>query len=650
MKAIAMRPRKRGVASITIRLGAALVAGLPFLGDLLADAAGLQGLGGRVEAACAQVPQIATGLNYKTLGSNKLYMVPETPPGWKASDSRPALVFFYGGSWAKRCWVGDSMHTRYMRDDLGMVVFRVDYRLLGQGGQDSIWRDGRSAIRFVRKNAKDWGVDPNRIVAMGSSAGAEIAFASAMYQDRDEPNEDRSISAVPNAVLGMVPALSGSDLPGLTDAMPPTLMMCGATDDFWYTGNNAASSWHYAARQWNAEVKLKVFAGDGHGFPYTPAGIDSVHRWSKSFLESYALLGNRASTAAGYRVRITSPSAGKAVANGQVKLTAQAVDSTGGMAVQAKSVEFFADTATTPIAVDNEAPFEATVNLSEDYHKVFARAVFASGEKKRSSKVGFIVGSAAVPAVIGVKKAGQPGPSDMALADYLKQKGYKTSYVDLSLSGGPVAHAALFLMTNNINNVPFFKYLNIPFINSWGRSFYGSGMVSDSVLAFGGMDTLNIFAKAAGHPSVGGKSGKVAVQTGSFTTVRVPASAFKLAHIPGDTDKVVMAAWEAGSWLPAAYTAASYPAASRRMLYYSVDVNKMNATGKALFDSALYWLTGSEARLPVTSRLRLAREGFAADGNGKVTAPGSARLRIRSARGAAPVRADGRDLVPVFPR
>jgi acetyl esterase/lipase len=67
--------------------------------------------------------------------------------------------------------------------------------------------DAKSAIRWVRKNAGRLGIDLNRIVASGGSAGGHLAACTALVPGLDAPGEDTSVSAVPNVAVLFNPAL-----------------------------------------------------------------------------------------------------------------------------------------------------------------------------------------------------------------------------------------------------------------------------------------------------------------------------------------------------------------------------------------------------------------------------------------------------------
>ena len=72
--------------------------------------------------------------------------------------------------------------------------------------------DTKSAIRFVRTNAGRLGVDPQRIVATGTSGGGDLALQSFLNRTFEDPQDDRSISPRPNALVLYCPAFDGIDI------------------------------------------------------------------------------------------------------------------------------------------------------------------------------------------------------------------------------------------------------------------------------------------------------------------------------------------------------------------------------------------------------------------------------------------------------
>jgi len=97
----------------------------------------------------------------------------------------PAMVDIHGG-W----WFGGDAATRpegvggwqvFMRH--GLAIFSVKYRLGTAGGFPENIRDCRNAIRFIRKNARRFNVDPNRIAICGGSAGGHLSLMVAMVPE-----------------------------------------------------------------------------------------------------------------------------------------------------------------------------------------------------------------------------------------------------------------------------------------------------------------------------------------------------------------------------------------------------------------------------------------------------------------------------------
>lgn len=100
----------------------------------------------------------------------------------KAAKPVPAMVDIHGGWWC----AGDAA-TRpegvggwqvFMRH--GLAIFSIKYRLGTKGGFPQNIRDCRNAIRFIRKNAARFNVDPSRIDVCGGSAGGHLSLMVAM--------------------------------------------------------------------------------------------------------------------------------------------------------------------------------------------------------------------------------------------------------------------------------------------------------------------------------------------------------------------------------------------------------------------------------------------------------------------------------------
>jgi acetyl esterase/lipase len=154
---------------------------------------------------------------YKTVNGVQLKLWVFTPKNHQTTNCLPAIVFFFGGGWNSGSPEQFEEQCRYLAGR-GMVAITADYRVRTRQNVKPIQcvADARSAIRWVRANATKLGVDPNRIAAGGGSAGGHLAAATAFITEFDEPTEDKSISATPNALVLFNPALVLAPLAGYT--------------------------------------------------------------------------------------------------------------------------------------------------------------------------------------------------------------------------------------------------------------------------------------------------------------------------------------------------------------------------------------------------------------------------------------------------
>lgn len=145
---------------------------------------------------------------YKTVGDVELKLWVFEPERHNPGDNRPAAVFFFGGGWKSGNPGQFEQHCRYLASH-GMVAMTADYRVRQRHDTlaDKCVSDAKSAIRWIRQHAKRLGVDPNRILAGGGSAGGHLAACTAVIQDLDEPREASQISSVPNALALFNPAV-----------------------------------------------------------------------------------------------------------------------------------------------------------------------------------------------------------------------------------------------------------------------------------------------------------------------------------------------------------------------------------------------------------------------------------------------------------
>jgi acetyl esterase/lipase len=224
---------------------------------------------------------------YKTVGQRTLSLTVDYPPGWNSTDKRPGIVFFFGGAWTIGSPAQFKPQSEYFAQR-GLVCIRPDYRLRTKDNVelDKCVEDAFSAMRWVRGHAAQLGMDPNRIVAAGGSAGGHLAACSFFAEGISSPGDDVSISPKPDALLLYNPVLNlialrgGKDTDKLVSKLddatlkrlspaflvsketPPTLFIDGTKDRF----NAEIREFVKQSKLLGAPVDAEYSEGQPHGF------------------------------------------------------------------------------------------------------------------------------------------------------------------------------------------------------------------------------------------------------------------------------------------------------------------------------------------------------------------------------------------------
>jgi acetyl esterase/lipase len=152
---------------------------------------------------------------YKEIGDVKLNIYIYSPEDHKPTDKRAVAVFFFGGGWKSGTPKQFEQQCKYLASR-GMVAMTADYRVSSRHGTQAkeCVADAKSAIRWIRKESKRLGVDPDRLIAGGGSAGGHIAGCTGVLAGFDESTDDLAISAKPNAMALFNPALVLAEVNG----------------------------------------------------------------------------------------------------------------------------------------------------------------------------------------------------------------------------------------------------------------------------------------------------------------------------------------------------------------------------------------------------------------------------------------------------
>ena len=143
---------------------------------------------------------------YKTVGDLELKLHVFLPEGYAEAEKLPVFVIFHGGSWraGEASWHYADCEYWASR---GMVAVSVDDRLKDR---DSVKvplecvKDAKSVVRYLRKNASELKVDPDKIVVAGGSAGGQLAAAVSSISTPETNDDAYDLSISPDANVSVL--------------------------------------------------------------------------------------------------------------------------------------------------------------------------------------------------------------------------------------------------------------------------------------------------------------------------------------------------------------------------------------------------------------------------------------------------------------
>jgi acetyl esterase len=217
-------------------------------------------------------------ITYKVIGERKLTLnvfEPET-----TGENRTAILFFNGGSFKKGPLTpAQFQHQAHYFASHGIVSICVDYRNGHDEGFTPIQAisDAKSAVHWVRNHSVELGVNPNQIVMCGASAGGYTCVSSIMFEDIID---DQSTDHIPNALVVFAAGMDGIDIMGrlfpellakatelsplhnIKKCLPPTLWMCGTSDELYEQNKEFVTH----MKDKGNDITFITYEGMGHGF------------------------------------------------------------------------------------------------------------------------------------------------------------------------------------------------------------------------------------------------------------------------------------------------------------------------------------------------------------------------------------------------
>jgi acetyl esterase/lipase len=153
-------------------------------------------------------PQLTSRMPYGDAPKQIIYAYELEP----RPEPRPAAVVFHGGAMIYGQPIQDAPWAKEIAEQ-GYVTFLAGYRLFGEFDGSNPWpvqlEDARDAIRWVRAHADEFNVDPERVCAIGHSAGGQLAGLLGTTEGPADPDSD--LAGIPSRADCVVSISGASD-------------------------------------------------------------------------------------------------------------------------------------------------------------------------------------------------------------------------------------------------------------------------------------------------------------------------------------------------------------------------------------------------------------------------------------------------------
>ncbi|MEJ0105688.1 MAG: alpha/beta hydrolase [Bacteroidota bacterium] len=235
------------------------------------------------------------------------------PPKEKATGA--AVIIYPGGGY----WIVAAGHEGYdvakRFNEIGVTAFVLKYRIPDTASminkETGPLQDAQRAIQLVRENAKEWGVDKNKIGIMGFSAGGHLASTAGTHFKKSYIANSKNTSLRPDFMILCYPVISFTDSIGhigsrdqligknptaekikeysnemqITKKTPPTFLMHAKDDDVVNVKNTLLFAKALSKNKVNNEIYLYDKGGHGFGMNNPTSSVkwmDKVETWMKA--------------------------------------------------------------------------------------------------------------------------------------------------------------------------------------------------------------------------------------------------------------------------------------------------------------------------------------------------------------------------------
>ncbi|MBR4834864.1 MAG: alpha/beta hydrolase [Thermoguttaceae bacterium] len=247
------------------------------------------------------------------LAEEKFPLWPDVAPGAASSDVKPTyeywkpenktsdscVIVFPGGAYEYLTLGRDAKQLTRFFNERGVTVVVLNYRVPRPKNAPKhllAWQDAQRVIRVVRSRAAEWGLDPEKIGALGLSAGGHLTLMAATSSQTASYEAVDEIDKLPSHLNFAIPvypayvledgangpnANRGIDSPTVADfafddMTPPMILLHGDADAYSPNGSIAV---YAKLRKMGIPAELHIYANVPHGFVGNPPSGKPVDDW-----------------------------------------------------------------------------------------------------------------------------------------------------------------------------------------------------------------------------------------------------------------------------------------------------------------------------------------------------------------------------------
>jgi acetyl esterase/lipase len=218
-----------------------------------------------------------------TSDEDKPAVIPFIPDATKNTGA--AIVVCPGGAFTLRATDHEGVQVAQWLKERGIAAFILRYRIRPLYERKDWLLDAQRAMQYVRANAQQYRISPNRIGIIGFSAGANLAADASFNHLLANPEAGDALDRIPSRPDFLILSYGSLQPPANVASAPPTFMYCTAEDAGAMTG---MANLYAALHKAKVPAEAHFFANGVHGVgfaqgdPILGEWPHLMHRWLRA--------------------------------------------------------------------------------------------------------------------------------------------------------------------------------------------------------------------------------------------------------------------------------------------------------------------------------------------------------------------------------